>query len=188
MSKLNAIFKLSFRLYIFLIIINLKIFEVNSFNIENKLIYKKQLGSSDKLFMIYKTGLYIYNNKFSNLTSIYEFNNEQKNLLNENNEINILASDFKIKDSDYYFSAINNFLFIYNTQSKNTYFYQICNEPNIKPIMMRKNNSTLYLYLIKGNSIILNKFFLHSNHNTEEIKKSTLYKFNKSSLINCKMN
>ena len=122
MSKLNAIFKLSFRLYIFIIIINLKIFEVNSFNIENKLIYKKQLGSSDKLFMIYKTGLYIYNNKFSKLTNIYKLNNEQKNLFNENNEINILASDFNIKDTEYYLNVINNFLFIYNTKSKNFFF------------------------------------------------------------------
>ena len=187
MSKLNAIFKLSFRLYIFLIIINLKIFEVNSFNIENKLIYKKQLGSSDKLFMIYKTGLYIYNNKFSKLTNIYKFNNEQKNLFNENNEINILASDFNIKDTEYYLNVINNFLFIYNTKSKNFFFYKLYNEPNIKPIMMRKNNSTLYSYLIKGNSIIMSKISLHSNHNTEEMKKSTLYKFNKSSLINCQM-
>ena len=86
------------------------------------------------------------------------------------------------------FNAINNFLFIYNTQSKNTCFYKLYNEPNIKPIKMRKNNLDLYLYLIKGNSVIMSKISLHSNNNTEEIKKSTLYKFDKSSLINCKMN
>ena len=181
MTKINSffIFKKSFSLYILIIIFSL-IEKVISMNKEDKLINRKLLASSNNLSLAYNRGLLSYNNNF--LNPKMQYRNK------ENDDINFLVSDFDIENTEYYFNIRNNFLYIYNSKNKNVYFHKLYIEQNVKPIIMLKNNSILYLYLIKGNLIILNQISLHLNHNFQEIKKSNLYKFNESSLINCQMN
>ena len=172
------------RLYRFLIIlILLSIYAAES---EEKLIDIKKLDNINKYFVALHSGLYLYDENFTNCALIIKFNNSFYR--EDNNKINItsLTNDNNI----YIFSLINEYLFLFNSTNNMTFSYKINDIDiynskycNLMPYKYSNNKILSFILVINNEKNELN-FYWYNFTTNYDLYQPKLITFNNMNIEN----
>ena len=84
----------------------------------------KKLSSSGDYFIILDNGLFIYNSDFTEKTTIYSFNNNQKISSNEDST-NTIITELKNNDDTYIICLAKKYVYLYDDSNKKIYNYYL---------------------------------------------------------------
>ena len=139
-----------------------------------------KLSLSEEYFVIFNTGIFIFNSNFTVNKTIHYFNNQQIISTNDDS-INTIISEIKKDNDKYIICLVKKYLYVYQESNNNLNNYYISKltestysqkgvNYNLVPYSIENNNLYLIISLINEKFASHSIYFLYYNENIQENK------------------